>query len=222
MIIFLKILFILLAYLLGSIPFGYLFGKAKGIDVREIGSKNIGATNVGRALGKKYFYLTFLLDAFKGFILVFLFRFNILPHEWCVLSPMLYGFLAIIGHVFPIFLHFKGGKAVSSAGGAILGYSPIIFLITITIFIIIYLIKRIISLASIIATICTIISCIIISLIKGEFLLNLFDTPTASIWPMNMWFVIFSILIMFIILIRHKSNIERLKNHTESQYILKK
>lgn len=220
--LFLKILFLVLAYLLGSIPFGYVLGKLKGVEIREYGSKNIGATNVGRVLGKKYFYITFLLDSFKGFLFVFLFRFNILPHEWCLLSPMLYGLFAVLGHVFPVFLKFSGGKAVSSGAGALLGYSPIIFLLGITSFIIAFLIKRIVSISSIVAASVALISCIAFSLLKNEFLNNVFTTPETKIWPLNIWFVIFSTLIVLLIFIRHISNIKRLANHTESKYILKK
>lgn len=220
--IFFKILFLLLAYLIGSIPYGYIIGKLKGIDIREHGSKNIGATNAGRVLGRKYFYLTFLLDSLKGFIFVFLFRFGILPHEWCLLSPMLYGFTAVVGHVFPVFLKFKGGKAVSCGAGALLGYSPVIFLITVLTFIIVFLIKRIVSISSIAGAGMALISCVVFSLIKHEFLMDVFTTPETKIWPLNIWFVIFSTLIVLIIVVRHKANIERLKNHTESKFELKK
>lgn len=220
--LFLKILFLVLAYFIGSIPYGYIFGKVKGIDIREHGSKNIGATNAGRVLGRKYFYLTFLLDSLKGFIVVFLFRFNILPHEWCLLSPMLYGFVSVIGHVFPIYLKFSGGKAVSCGAGAILGYSPLIFLIAVLSFIIVFLIKRIVSISSIIGATMALISCVTFSLIKHEFLQDVFTTPETNLWPLNIWFVIFSTLIVLVIFIRHKSNIQRLKNHTESKYELKK
>ena len=174
--LFLKILFLVLAYLLGSIPFGYVLGKLKGVDIREYGSKNIGATNVGR----------------------------------------------VLGHVFPVFLKFNGGKAVSSGAGALLGYSPIIFLLGITSFIIAFLIKRIVSISSIVAASVALISCIAFSLLKNEFLNNVFTTPETKIWPLNIWFVIFSTLIVLLIFIRHISNIKRLANHTESKYILKK
>lgn len=218
---FIQILLLIVAYIIGSIPFGLVFGKLKGIDIREHGSKNIGATNVGRVLGKKFFFFTFILDCMKGFIFVFLFRFNIIPHEYCLLNPMFYGLAAILGHVFSIFLKFKGGKAVSSGAGALLGYSPIIFLIAITIFIIIYLITKIISISSIITALSAIVLCIIFSLLKQEMFLNLFDIPTTNLWPLNLWFVICCIIIVAIIIIRHKSNIKRLANHTESKFILK-
>ena len=99
--VLLKVLFCVLAYLIGSIPFGFIIGKIKGVDIRNEGSKNIGATNVGRIFGKKYALLTYFLDMLKGFLLVFLFNFKILPTDWCVLNPMLYGFR------FPLYLkHF--------------------------------------------------------------------------------------------------------------------
>lgn len=218
---FIQILLLIASYIIGSIPFGLVFGKLKGVDIREHGSKNIGATNVGRVLGKKYFFFTFILDCMKGFIFVFLFRFNIIPHEYCLLNPMLYGLAAILGHVFSIFLKFKGGKAVSSSAGALLGYSPIIFLIAITIFIIIYLITKIISISSIITALSVIVLCIVFSLVKQEMFVNLFDVPTTNLWPLNLWFVICCIIIVGIIIIRHKSNIKRLANHTESKFILK-
>ena len=138
--LFFQLLFLILAYLIGSIPTGFLIGKSKGIDIRNHGSNNIGATNTARTLGKKYFILVIFLDGLKGFIFVFLFRFGILPHEWCLLSPVLYGISATLGHVFPIYLKFKGGKAVSTGAGVALGYSPIICIIGIIAFIITHLI----------------------------------------------------------------------------------
>ena len=89
-----KILFLVLAYLIGSVPFGYLIGRLKGHDLLKEGSKNIGATNAGRVLGKKYAILTYAFDMVKSFLFVFLFNYKILPVEWCVLNPMLYGLVA--------------------------------------------------------------------------------------------------------------------------------
>lgn len=216
-----QILFLILAYLFGSIPFGLLFGKIKGKDVRQYGSKNIGATNVGRVLGKKYFYIVFLLDGFKGFIFVFLFRFKILPYEWCLLSPIVYGIASSIGHIFPIFLKFKGGKAVSTSAGAVLGYSPNICLVGIFVFILTWLITKFVSLGSLLGASSVFISGLVISLIKHELLLNLTSIPTSNRWPLNLWFVIGVLILVALIFIRHKSNIERLKNNTETKYEFK-
>ncbi|NLD26203.1 MAG: glycerol-3-phosphate acyltransferase, partial [Acholeplasmataceae bacterium] len=89
--IVIKIFFLILSYLFGSIPFGFIIGKIKGVDIRDHGSKNIGSTNVGRVLGREYAVLAYLLDMSKGAIFVLLFRFEIIPLEYCLFSPLLYG-----------------------------------------------------------------------------------------------------------------------------------
>ncbi|MBV9464206.1 MAG: glycerol-3-phosphate acyltransferase, partial [Verrucomicrobiae bacterium] len=105
-----------LAYLAGSIPFGLLVARARGVDIREVGSGNIGATNVGRALGKKYAYLVFALDFGKGILGVWLARRVIgdaLPSlPWWIVSSAL---ATVLGHSFPIWLKFKGGKGVATS-----------------------------------------------------------------------------------------------------------
>ena len=114
-----------LAYFLGSVPFGLLVGKLKGIDVREHGSKNIGATNVGRLLGMKFFYLVTLLDALKSLVPVVLAsalvhrlpeseRTALIHGLW-----LLTGIAAVLGHIFPVFLGFKGGKGVATGAGLV-------------------------------------------------------------------------------------------------------
>ena len=218
--LFFQLLFLILAYLIGSIPTGFLIGKAKGIDIRNHGSNNIGATNTARTLGKKYFILVIFLDGLKGFIFVFLFRFGILPHEWCLLSPILYGISATLGHVFPIYLKFKGGKAVSTGAGVALGYSPIICLIGIIAFVITHLISKFVSLGSLVGASSILIASIIFSLTNGQFLTNLFDIPTSKIWPLNLWYVIGVFIIVLIIFIKHKSNIKRLAHNEENKFEL--
>ena len=138
--VFLQLLFIFLAYFIGSIPFGFLIGKMKGVDLRKEGSGNIGATNCGRVLGKKYAVIVFLLDVLKGFIFVFLFRFKFISPQYMVISPLLYGLLAALGHSYSIYLNFKGGKAVATSCGMILGFSPALFLI---IFIAFFVVKKV-------------------------------------------------------------------------------
>jgi acyl phosphate:glycerol-3-phosphate acyltransferase len=116
-----------LGYLSGSIPVGLLVGKAKGIDVRKAGSGNIGATNVGRVLGKKFFWLVFGLDLLKGLIpsLAAGCVIHFQSADWqTYLLWMVVGFAAILGHMFSVFLGFKGGKGVSTSGGALLGIWP--------------------------------------------------------------------------------------------------
>lgn len=110
------ILFILFAYILGSIPFGYLIAKRKGIDIKKVGSGNIGATNISRALGKKYAILVGLLDFTKGTLPVFLIA-GVTSNEF---SIALVALAAVLGNIFSIFLKFRGGKGVSTYCGTLL------------------------------------------------------------------------------------------------------
>src|SRR5689334_18385696 len=115
------------AYLLGSVPFGLLVGLARGIDVRSAGSGNIGATNVGRLLGGKFFALVFFLDLLKGLLPMlaagFVVHFRATDPQISSLW-LAVGFTAILGHMFSIFLKFKGGKGVATSTGVILGLWP--------------------------------------------------------------------------------------------------
>src|SRR3954468_5810698 len=112
------------AYLVGSIPFGLIVGLSKGIDPRKAGSNNIGATNVGRLLGGKFFALVFFLDMLKGLLPMLAAGFAL---QWRAQSQIHYilwllvGFAAIAGHMFSIFLKFKGGKGVATGAGVALG-----------------------------------------------------------------------------------------------------
>lgn len=216
---FLKILFLIFAYLLGSIPFGFLFGKMKGVDIRTVGSKNIGATNTGRVLGTKYAIYVYLLDMIKGFIFVFLFRYKILSENWCLLNPMLYGFAAVLGHTFPIYLGFKGGKSVACGSGAVAGYCPILLPIAIIAFIITAYASKYVSLGSLVAAVVMFISTIVTSLIFKQF--N-FSNASSSFYPYNLWFILFTFLILIVIFIRHSSNIKRLITGEENKVELKK
>lgn len=120
-------LFVVGAYLLGAIPFGLLIGRAHGIDIRQHGSRNIGATNVGRVVGRRWGYLCLALDLLKGFVptlaagLVLVDR----PLTTSQLWPwLLVGLTAVVGHVFPIYLGFRGGKGVATTVGVALGLFP--------------------------------------------------------------------------------------------------
>ncbi len=212
--VFLQLLFIILAYLIGSIPFGYIIGKIKKIDIRTKGSGNIGATNVGRLLGKKYAVLTYFLDLLKGAVLVALFRYKIISPEYMVLSPMLYGMLAALGHSYSVFLNFKGGKAVSTSCGMILGYSPLVFLIILIVFLIVKSITKLVSLGSLISTFTAVI-CILIFAIIGK------DPTMNKLYYTVDWetFVI-TVIAASIIFIKHADNIKRLikGEETKSNY----
>ena len=194
-ILFYILLFI--AYLLGSIPFGLLISKICGIDIRFHGSKNIGATNVFRILGKKLGLLTFFLDALKGFIPTFLFPIFIGTNNLDISA--LFGVIAIIGHSFPIFLKFKGGKGVATSTGMLIGVVPLIFFIGLLVWIILFLIFRYVSLASIIGTL----------------------TITFCSWFNNQSSLYLNILISLIsilIIVLHRENIKRLINGTENKF----
>lgn len=141
---------ILIAYLLGSIPFGYLIVKSKlGKDVRQSGSGSIGATNVLRTAGRAGGILTFVLDVAKGSSAVLLAE-RLTPHDYWIIGAA--ALAAILGHVFPIFLSFKGGKGVATGVGVFLAIMPEAVLAVLVIFVIVVWVWRYISLGSIIAT----------------------------------------------------------------------
>jgi len=130
-----EIAFILASYLIGAVPFGLLIGRLVGADVRMAGSGNIGATNVGRVLGKKLGSLTLLCDVTKGFLPVwaaaYLFPPSSANRELIVVSC---GLAAVVGHMFPLYLRFKGGKGVATALGVFLALSPWSILISVLVF----------------------------------------------------------------------------------------
>ena len=145
------------SYLLGSIPFGLLIVKAHGKDLRSIGSGNIGATNVSRALGRKWAYVCFVLDVLKGMFPMLLAMFITKPSgPFMLLLWLVVGCAAILGHIFPIYLKFKGGKGVSTSFGVALGlwpYYTICALFAISLWVVLVQIWQYVSLASIIASV---------------------------------------------------------------------
>lgn len=147
-----KIIFVLIAYLLGSIPFGYLFVKylfTSGEDVREIGSGGIGATNVTRRAGVKGGLLTYIFDVAKGVAAVVLMRLVANDDYFWIGAAAI---AAIVGHIFPIFLGFRGGKGVATGVGVFLALAPVSVLITLVLWAVIVYFTRYVSLGSIIAT----------------------------------------------------------------------
>lgn len=119
-----NILLPIASYLVGAVPFGLIVGKLAGIDVRRAGSGNIGATNVNRLLGKKFGIVTLVLDCLKGFLPVYLAARLLADKPNTELVILLCGILAVVGHMFPVYLGFKGGKGVATALGVFLFYSP--------------------------------------------------------------------------------------------------
>lgn len=128
-------LFILISYLLGAIPFGLLIGRMAGVDVRQKGSRNIGATNVSRTLGKKLGFFTLVLDLLKGFTPLFAAHFILPDSPQKLLFVSACGVAAVVGHMYPVYLGFKGGKGVATGLGVFLFLSPVAILISLAIFI---------------------------------------------------------------------------------------
>ncbi|MDO8302944.1 MAG: glycerol-3-phosphate 1-O-acyltransferase PlsY [Sedimentisphaerales bacterium] len=202
---------IVASYLVGAIPFGLLIAKAHGIDIRTVGSGNIGATNVSRALGKKWGYLCFVLDALKGLIPM-LAAMVILPAELTITKIWLWlgvGAAAILGHVFPVYLKFKGGKGVATSLGVVLGLWPfytVVGLITFVIWAVVVKIWRYISLGSVVGA-------IIFPLLLAAAIYIIPEWQFAVLWPL----LVAAVALGVILIIRHKDNIKRLCNGTESK-----
>jgi len=199
------------SYLLGSIPFGYLAGRLVGIDIRHAGSGNVGATNVVRVLGKGYGYPVFALDFLKGFGAV---KISMLmapgqPPEWN--SPEIVGILAamssILGHLYPPWLKFKGGKGVATSAGALLALTPVATLIGVAIWIIVFWLTRYVSLASITAAV---VLPIVILVVRSH------DQNNGK--PL----VYSSACVAVVIVWRHRSNLSRLIQGTEPRFTRKR
>ena len=181
------------AYLLGSVPTGYLMGAWKGIDVRTVGSGNIGATNVARLVGKRQGILTLVADAAKGFIPVFAaIQLGFAP------AAALVGSAVFLGHLYPIFLKFQGGKGVATALGVFAGLAPLATLVLIVIFAAVALTSRIVSLSSMVAA------------LAAPVTLWVFSYPPAVVG--------LSVLIASMIIVRHRGNLRRLLAGTEPRF----
>lgn len=193
------VVLMIVAYILGSIPNALWIGKVfKGIDVREHGSKNTGSTNAARVLGAKLGILTLILDISKGAIPT-LIATMLLDSS---ISVILVGICAILGHSFSIFMKFKGGKAVATTVGVFIVLVPGAILLAAVIFFLVFGITRYVSLSSMIGAI------------------------SLPIWIIlfykNIPLAIFGIIIAILIIVRHKSNIQRLLNGTESKFSINK
>lgn len=199
-------------YLIGSVPFGVIIARAHGKDLRSIGSGNIGATNVARALGRKWAYFCFLLDVLKGLVPMLAVRALIeMPGPTPVLLSLwlLVGCAAILGHIFPIYLKFKGGKGVATSLGVALGLWPYYTICAAVAFIIwaaITLIWRYVSLASIIASIAFPLVLVLAILFRPGW-------DFTSLWPL----LIAATAIPLMVIIRHQENIKRLLAGTENK-----
>ena len=184
----------LVAYLLGSIPSGlwigqYFFQK----DIRQFGSGNLGSTNAFRVLGKKAGSVVLFCDVFKGFLAMVL-AMTVFKQE--SLSPLWIASFAVIGHTFPLFASFKGGKAVATFAGMILAYQPLLLLYGLMIFLALLAITRMVSLTAMV----TITAGVLLSLLFND-------------WSLTA----FALAIDIFIIYRHRSNIQRILNGTENK-----
>ena len=198
------ILTVLIAYLLGSVPTGFLVAKARGIDIRTVGSGNIGATNVFRILGKPAGIFVLLADAAKGWLAVFVVARLIsgwfypeagaLAQEWFRLCA---GIAAILGHNYTCWLHFKGGKGIATSAGVLVALVPVPLLVVLGIWIIVFALSRYVSLASILAA---------------------FALPFAA-WAFrgSQTMIFVTAALAALAIYKHKANIQRLINGTENR-----
>lgn len=185
------VLVVILAYLLGSIPFALIVGKiGYGIDIREHGSGNLGGTNTFRVLGFKAGLFVTSADILKGTLAASLPVLFGLEN----LHPLLIGIAAVVGHTYPIFAKFKGGKAVATSAGVLLAYSPLLFIILIATFFTSLFFSKYVSLSSMIAGVFGIIYC----LFTGDLPLIIVITLLTSL-----------------VIYRHRANIKRIMNGTE-------
>ncbi|MCE9615790.1 MAG: glycerol-3-phosphate 1-O-acyltransferase PlsY [Lentisphaerae bacterium] len=192
------------AYLIGAIPFGLIVSRARGVDIRKVGSGNIGATNVFRCVGKPWGMLVFALDMLKGLAPTACF-----PALVGALSGhtpghlgLACGLAAVAGHNWPVYLGFKGGKGVATTTGVLLGVSPAAMGIGLLAWIVTFVLARYVSVASMVAAV----------------------VVAAGAWwmePAGVTRAVFTLLAAFV-LWRHKSNMQRLRNGTESRFDFKK
>lgn len=185
----------ILCYFIGAIPFSYIIVKLiKGIDLRTVGSGNVGATNAGRVLGKWGFISAFLLDMLKSFLPLFILK-NFYNYSMNFL--LICALTLIIGHTYTIFLYFKGGKGVATGLGVFLALSPKSIIVALIVFLVMVSIYRMVSLGSISAAIALLI--------------------TVFFSDGNVNFKVFTFIIATFVIYKHKDNIKRILNKTEKK-----
>ena len=218
-------------YLLGSIPVGYLVGRSRGIDIREHGSGNIGATNVVRVLGKKPGYFVFVCDALKGFLAVFLSQWLLLARVHTVLraaaanglapdampsayaeasqTAVIVGIVAalacIIGHNFPVWLKFRGGKGVATTVGVLLGLMPAAIGVSAVVWVVSFYAFRYVSLASLLGAAALPVAVFFLTTRRGN----------PGLANPLLWFSLTAACLIFW---RHRANIQRLLNGSEARF----
>jgi acyl phosphate:glycerol-3-phosphate acyltransferase len=218
----------LIAFLCGSIPFGWIFGKCKGIDIRQHGSGNIGATNVWRVLGKSCGIPCFLLDVLKGLVPtiigISLLRYTGMknpamlaafdsqaemhPMLTAQIAQVITGLCAILGHNYSPWVNFKGGKGIATSAGVLIALMPAAVLILVIIWSLVFYFSRYVSLASIIAAAALPFLSLLGSFVHGKIADGTWNKPLLA----------FSLLIAVLAIGKHRSNIQRLRLGTENRF----
>ena len=202
-----------LAYVAGSVPFGLVVGLAKGIDPRKAGSGNIGATNLGRLLGGKYFALVFILDMLKGLLPTLLAGAFLHFDAKDALAYALWlsvGFAAIFGHMYSMFLGFKGGKGVATSAGVILGVFPyytIAGVIALMIFALVFKVTKYVSLGSIVAACMFTVIYVLLGIARGW-----------DVFGRQAPLLVFAVIVTAMIIYKHRANLIRLRDGTELRF----
>ena len=194
------------AYLLGSIPSGLIAGRVAGVDIRQCGSGNIGATNVTRALGKKYGYPVFAADFSKGLVSVLFASFiarHYLPQPHTEILPIIAAVFVVLGNAFPVWLRFRGGKGVAVSAGMLFGLIPLAAICIVLLWALIFFTTRFVSLASILAAICLPLAVWLTNCALGV------DRPLV---------LYMSIILSALVLVRHRTNITRLLKGEEESF----
>ena len=194
-----QILLIIAAYFIGSIPFAYIIVKlVKKIDIRTVGSGNAGATNAARVLGKWGFISVFLLDAFKGFLPVFI----SLQNYGQTMITLIVAAVVVLGHTYTVFLGFKGGKGVATGAGVFLALAPVEIGIGLVVFLVVFLATKMVSAGSILASI----------------------TLLIAVCVLSSWLAlkVLTAIIVFFVIFKHRSNIVRIIKGEENKFTRKK
>ncbi len=229
----------LFAFLLGSVPFGYFIAKSKGIDIREHGSGNIGATNVFRVIGKKEGLICLFLDALKGFIPVVI-AINLVrvagagppwvslpfPDSWILVEPLasrfsvqlvhvLSALLAVLGHNYSPWIGFKGGKGIATSAGVVIALMPAAIVLLVVIFALTLVFTRYVAVASMVGA----FALPVLTHLGARFHKN---SDGISLWEAGTWnkpLFFFALLIGTLAIWKHRTNIRRLRDGTESKFV---
>ena len=206
MVVVIFILIALLSYLMGSVPAGYIAGRVAGIDIRSVGSGNVGATNVLRTLGKPYGYAVFLFDFCKGvgavWISILIINAAHPGNQESELVGIMAGVLCVLGHTYPVWLGFKGGKGVATSAGVLFGLMPAAALTVLAVWFITFQATKYVSVASIVAA---------VALPVTAAVMVHFEKAGRPL-------VYFSACLAVVIIWRHRSNVSRLMKGTEPSF----